>query len=460
MLFPGQNEMKQRIGGVDYYDRLKYEGEFHTRTEKHMIDNEVRRRVGWHQKEKELHLNERKGRLANLLQCESHRDKELCDQKLLQQYEKQKTALFERAESLKRQVREKETALAEQKYNARFAVSTEELREHITQVHARAIQEDRKRIAEMIQADRAEQARQEAWFSNTCTHFDEQLLKEEEKVRASQAFRRALATDNLAAMLKKEAGKKQERQNEIEEGRQLQNEAQEQMKAKGEQENHQLQLKPKLMYTAKGNIEKLKQQKEQEEHIRRLIDAYCNPPLSTVDNLLGTKEKEAELRERRQFLEYQKRMTAREKRYAEFLDKYYGELEAEQSSSERDRKKKASARILENAKEVVKDHRAAIARKEEAKEVERRNLLEERKKLEQTQQEYMEKLRQEQAQKVEINSKYLAEAQKVKEYRDKLCVQLKNEELQRERAAMLKAENEYQARLQRALSENPLGKQL
>ncbi|KAA3673488.1 uncharacterized protein DEA37_0012442 [Paragonimus westermani] len=447
------------IGGAEYYDRLRLEDEFRVHGEKHVFNSEVNRRFNRHMIEKETKINERRQRLLKQLQCEALRDQDLCKQKLEQEKTSRKLALFEEADRLNKQLKEKETQIAEEKYTQRCFQNNALIREHLHRLHAEEIAKDRAYLAQQREQNRLEEKRLNDLLGTEPTFFNEQLDREAEERKKIREEHQELSRSYLEESEHKKSRALQDKQKQIEENKimlgNIEKEMEQPMKTIEKQKAEKEQQK-KLQ----EDMIEARRQRDAAKCMESLLGTYCNPPLTPTDSVKQTMERETMRKEQLQFIDYQKRASQEEEGYEKHIDKLYADIAEEKYFKEQERKKKEFARMREVAEETAARQREAVARILEAEQARRGKVKEEGRQMQEKHQKYLKTLELDKQKKYEQSKAFAEEVRCQKELSDRLRHLMREQEREREREAVFQAEGEYQRRVKQVLAENPLANYL
>ncbi|KAF8565151.1 hypothetical protein P879_09739 [Paragonimus westermani] len=445
-----------RIGGAEYYNRLRLEDEFRVHGEKHVFNSEVNRRFNRHMIEKETKINERRQRLLEQLQCEAFRDHDLCKQKLEQEKASRKLALFEEADRLTRQLKEKEAQIAEEKYTQRCFQNNASIRGHLRRLHAEEIAKDRAYLAQQREQNRLEERRLNDLLGTGPTFFDEQLDREAEEKKKIRAENQELSRSYLEESEHKKSQALENKQKQIEEDKIMLSNIEKEMEQAMKTSEKQKAKKEEELKKVQEDLIEARRRRDAAERMESLLDTYCNPPLTPTDSVKQTMEREAMRKEQLQFMDYQKRAAQEEECYEEHVDKLYADIVKESYIKEQERKKKECARMREIAKETVARQREAVAHILETDHARREKVKEEGRQMQEEHQKYLKTLELDKQRKYEQSKAFAEEVRCQKELSDRLRHLMQEQEREREREAMFQAEGEYQRRVKQVLAENPL----
>ncbi|TGZ65885.1 hypothetical protein CRM22_005657 [Opisthorchis felineus] len=445
-------QQEPRIGGAEYYSRLKVENEFRNQGQKRVFAKEVQRRFNRHRSEQEKKLDERRRRLLTVLQCEGYMYEELCREHLCHEQKKIKANLFTEAERLKGELLEKKRQIAEEKNACRNESSDLQA---LHKAHLREIMRDRETIAKMVERDKMEQEKLDQLVGIGPTLLEEQLEREKQAEHERQYKLRELAEGYLREAEVRKRGILQEKQAEREEGLRFL----EKLKREDEQEHgaydDKVRKQAEMLHLARSDLVESRKYRERERYLGELVDAYCNPFLEMAGSRDVLKEQERLRKEQLQFMEYQKQVAKDEECFDKHTDRLYAEIARGKEAKERERMRKARERAAEEAKQTVEHHHRVFAEKVAAQKAATHEQKEIAEMIKRDHEQYVEQVRREKQERLDRNRKFLEASKVHAEQTNQLRRKLTREEVEREREVMFRTECEYRQRLTLLAAENP-----
>ncbi|KAG5452145.1 hypothetical protein CSKR_108318 [Clonorchis sinensis] len=449
---PELMQEEPRIGGADYYSRLKVENEFRNQGQKRVFANEVQRRFNRHKREQENKLDERRRKLLTVLQCEGHMYEKLCREHLHQEQKKIKANLFTEAERLKGELLEKKRQMVEEKNACRNESSNLQA---LHKVHLREIMRDRETIAKMVERDKMEQERLDQLVGIGPTLLEEQLEREKQSKQERQYKLRELAEGYLREAEARKRNILQEKQAEREEDLRFL----EKLKKEDEQKHgvydDKVRKQAEMLHLAQSDLVESRKYREHERYLGELVDAYCNPFLEMARSQDVFKEQERLRKEQIQFMEYQKQVAKDEKCFDKHAARLYAEIARGKEAKEREQMRKARERAMEEAKQIAEHHHKQFAEKVAAQKAAINEQKEIAETIKRDHEQYIEQVKREKQERLDRNRKFLEASKVHAEQTNQLRRKLTREEVEREREVMFRTECEYRQRLTLLASENP-----
>ncbi|KAA0191060.1 hypothetical protein FBUS_04783 [Fasciolopsis buskii] len=442
-----------RVSGTDYYDRLQWDSEFHSSAERHLQNNNVRRRYEAYQAARNLSLDRRRQCLLAMLQAEDRKNRELGHLKLERERLSHREKIKKEASHLKEQLETRERELSDAKLHILFAQSCVPLRCHQMEKNAREIAEERREIAKYVEWDKLQQEKEAKLVEKKKTHFEEQVEREEEEMQVLRQHANDEITNSFNEFVKRIQGK-QRKDIGCFEKKKLETNL-EQQAVPEDNTDESRRMKDKMLKTMIRDIDAAKKSKEEDRQKGKLVEAFCNKN-STTDCGRGSQNKEILRQEQLRFMQYQKQMTLNEAAYDKCINKLYTDMNTEKRIQEQKRKLEDREKRLAFTKEADEFRKAMVRRKEEHKEAEQKADAEIVRTLQ-------EKLRRENALTLDMENdrhketkQYGFDLSRQQNYNLSVHKQSKKMELERELKAMTKAEEIYQEQFNDVMSRNPL----
>ncbi|CAL8074838.1 unnamed protein product [Calicophoron daubneyi] len=443
-------------GSLDYYERLKVESEIRERCDRVVFNSELERRWQKHQLQKESKLNEKRSKLVELLRWEEQQNRELCRYKIEEERKASRKALMEAAVNLKKEARERDEKTAAEMYRLRFVQNNVPLREIFTKLHEAEIMKDRAQIAKLKAAHLEMEAKETEVLNKQKSHFEEQLEREEQEARAMKNMAYDCVEDYKRAVREKQEERAREKQDELEEGKRLAEKIkQEEIEDTGSLAAQKAK-REELMKMIQDDIALHREIREKEELVDRVVSSYVNPALPPLAEKDDREEKETRRKELVKFLNYQKDLAHENACFEKYVDKCYTEMAEKRRAQEKERKRRQHEKAVQLAKEIAVCQRQAVDNRIAEEKMRQAKIKEDGEELRKKLKEEEERTRKEEIRRRMEGLKVGRILLDQIHYEQERKKRTKDDELKREREAMLQAEIDYQNKLAKAMEENPL----